>query len=124
MSTGTNKFARIESLQLKTISLEKLAENDSFYFKSLQKSIEIKESMDDEGKPQMEKGKPVTLGVLKVEDLGGDEGQGEIVVGHIIRETLNKIPDLTGLCFEIVRGKKKNRTVSWSIYKIECPKSK
>lgn len=111
-------FKRKRALALPTISLANLKEGESKFFESLADDFRYVDKVDEKtGEVMQENGKPIQFAVLHVRDLVSNK-EGEIVCGIVVEKALSPILK-NGLKFELVRGRKVNRTIRWEVYEID-----
>ena len=120
---NVKKPTRKAALALASYSMKGVREGDSVYIQT-DSEMNTKPKMNKEGTEQMkdDDGKPVNITTVMVTDVITGE-QGEMVVPFIVKKAfetiVNRDKTLAGHKFELVKGKKINRTNEWSVYEIE-----
>lgn len=120
------RFQRLAVAALPTYSLENIKQGVPFYIK-LQGEMFTREQLDKDDKPKLdpETKKPLMITTVPMVDL--ETGQeGTMVCPFIIKKAFDEIAakhdgSVTGLCFEIIRGRKVNRTYEYAVYQIADP---
>lgn len=114
-----SNFKRGEVVTVPTLSIKALKEGDSLFVK-IMGEIKSKEMTKADGSPDTdENGKVKILHHVIVTDLNTGE-LGEMVLPFMVKQAFDEMIEagtkLEGLSFELLKGKKKNRTNEWTVY--------
>ena len=118
----TTGRTRKVALVLPTYSLKKVSTGDTLNIQAISE-IYNKPALDDKTglqKTNTKTGELEFLHLVRVKDM--DTGEvGEMVIPIIIYHALEQIGELTGRCFEMVKGKAEaNKATKWEVYEIEA----
>ena len=113
-------FKRKKSILLPTLSLKKMKEGDSRFFKAMGAIVTEKDVDQKSGNVRIDSDtkEEMTISSLHVIDLETGE-EGTIVIGFLIKKALDAVKDIKGFKFEMVKGAKVNRTILWTVYEVE-----
>lgn len=116
---------RKAALVLASYSLKKVSEGDSLFIRC-DSEMTSKEKLSADGKTNAiddKTGEPVIITTVMVTDILTGES-GEMVVPFVVKKAFDTIvkrdKNLKGHAFELVKGKKVNRTNEWSVYEVEA----
>lgn len=116
---------RKQALVLPTLSIADMKIGDSLCVKIIS-DISHKTKLDKEGNPSVdpETKKEIIIHTVAAINLETGE-QGEMVLPHIVMNAFEKIKfEVKNKAFELVKGKKKNRTNEWQVYELELDPEK
>lgn len=115
-------FKRGRALVVPSLSIAKMEEGDSLFVKF--ETVPVTKNQTTakgEVKLDPESGEPLTITTAQVIDLQTG-ALGDLVLSYMVCKGLAMVGDagdLVGRKFELVKGKKKNRTTMWEVYEIE-----
>ena len=114
-----SNFKRGEAVTVPTLSIKALKEGDSLFIKVM-KFNAPKEMTKTDGTPDTdENGKVKILHSALVTNLETKE-LGELVMPFMVKQAFDDMAkegkDVIGQSFELLKGKKKNRTNEWTVY--------
>lgn len=125
MSDKKPTFARKAALALPSYSIKDKKSGESFFI-LVESEISSKNQTKADGSPDTdEKGQPKIIHHAMVTDLVTGE-RGEMVLPYIVKKAFDTVIDETGeikgKAFELIKGRKINRTNEWTVFEIDPPK--
>lgn len=114
-----SNFKRGEAVTVPTLSIKAIKEGDSLFIK-IMGEMKSKEMTKADGSPDTdENGKVKILNSVLVTDLNTGE-LGEMVLPFMVKQAFDDMlkegKEVIGSSFELLKGKKKNRTNEWTVY--------
>lgn len=115
----SKEFKRGEAITVPALSIKALKEGDSLFIKVMGE-MKSKEMTKSDGSPDTdENGKVKILNHVLVTDLSTGE-LGEMVLPFMVKQAFDDMladgKTVQGASFELLKGKKKNRTNEWTVY--------
>lgn len=115
-------FTRKAALALPSLSIKDIKQGDSLFVK-IEGEITSKAQLNKKGEPDIDdNGEQKIIHHVMATDLTTGQ-QGEMVLPYIIKKAFDAViasdGSIAGKMFELVKGRKVNRTNEWSVYEIE-----
>lgn len=114
------QFKRARAVVVPTLSIASMEEGDSLFVEFQAEPVtKVVTNTKGEAKKDPDTGEDLKITTAQVVDLTTG-AIGELVLAYMVCKGLATCGELTGKRFELVKGKKKGRTVLWEVYELEA----